>query len=122
MNSTHLEASIEGGYVNVAHNLIQRDAMKQVVISGVRVKGGSPFNTCNQSFGDCLNLGAATRADEDIETNLQKPIPDGLIGCFDLVAPVDSPPNCRFGSSISQVLTAPVAFLRRYAPQLKHGR
>ena len=68
MNSTHLNASIEGGYVNVAHNLIQRDAMKQVVISGVPVKGGSPFNTCNRAFGDCQNLGAASGGilDQDV--------------------------------------------------------
>ena len=92
-NSVASAPGVKGGYVTVAHNMIQRDAMKQVAISGVPVKGDSPFNTCNRAFGDCLNLGTATRADEDIETNLQKLIPDGLIGRFDLDAPFDSPPN-----------------------------
>ena len=86
-------ASNKDCFVPVALNLIQRDTMKQVAISGVPVKGDSPFNTCNRAFGNCLNPGAATRADEDIETNLQKLIPDGLIGRFDLDAPFDSPSN-----------------------------
>ena len=38
-------------------------------------------------------IGAETSADEDFETNLQKLISDGLIGRFDLDAPLDSPPN-----------------------------
>ena len=38
-------------------------------------------------------MGAETSADEDFETNLQKLIPDGLIGRFDLDAPFDSSPN-----------------------------
>ena len=77
----------------VAKNLVQRDAMKQVVISGVPAKGDNHFNKCNWAFGDCLKAGAETSADEDFETNLQKLIPGGLIGRFDLDAPLDSPPN-----------------------------
>ena len=37
--------------------------------------------------------GTKTGTDEDFETNLQKLIPDGLIGRFDLDTPFDSPPN-----------------------------
>ena len=36
---------------------------------------------------------AETRGDDDIEKNLQKMIPDGLIGRFLLDAPFNSPPN-----------------------------
>jgi hypothetical protein len=67
--------------------------MKQVAISGVSVKGDRPFHACNRVFRDCLIPGGATRADDDIEKNLQKLIPDGLIGRFDLDAPFKSPPN-----------------------------
>ena len=42
-------------------------------------------------------MGAATASDKDFETNLQKLIPDGLIGRFDLDAPFDSPPNRHDG-------------------------
>ena len=42
-------------------------------------------------------MGAATGTDKDFETNLQKLIPDGLIGRFDLDAPFDSPPNRHDG-------------------------
>ena len=42
-------------------------------------------------------MGVATGTDKDFETNLQKLIPDGLIGPFDLDAPFDSPPNCLDG-------------------------
>ena len=38
-------------------------------------------------------MGAATRGDDDIEKNLLKMIPDGLIGRFLLNAPFNSPPN-----------------------------
>ena len=38
-------------------------------------------------------MGGLTRTDEDIEKNLQKLIPDGLIGRFDLDTPFESPPN-----------------------------
>jgi hypothetical protein len=84
---------VKGGYVTEAHNWIQRDAMKQVSNSGVPVKGDSPFSTGNRIFADCLNLGGLTRTTEDIEKNLQKLIPDGLIGRFDLDTPFESPPN-----------------------------
>ena len=77
------------GYVTVAHNLVQRDAMKQVAISGVPAKGDSPFNTCNRAFGDCLKVSD----DKYFETNLQKLIPDGQIGRINLDAPLDSPTN-----------------------------
>ena len=40
-----------------------------------------------------LKVVAETSADEDFETDLQKLIPDGLIGRFDLDAPFDSHPN-----------------------------
>ena len=43
---------VKGSYVTVA-----RDAMKQVSISGVPVKGDNPFNTCSRAFGDCLKGG-----------------------------------------------------------------
>ena len=43
-------------------------------------------------FGDCLKAGAETSDDEDFETNLQKLIPDDLIGRFNLDAPFDSSP------------------------------
>ena len=84
---------VKGGYVTDAHNWIQRDAMKQVSNSGVSVKGDSPFNTGNRIFADCINLGGATGVTEDIEKSLQKLIPDGLIGRFNLDAPFESPPN-----------------------------
>ena len=44
--------------MTVAHNLVQRDATKQVAISGAPAKGDSPFNTCNRAFGDCIKVGA----------------------------------------------------------------
>ena len=50
-------------------------------------------NTCNGAYKGSLNVGAETRGDDDIEKNLQKMIPDGLIGRFLLDAPFNSPPN-----------------------------
>ena len=70
-NGVAAAPGVKGGYVTVAHNLIQRDAMKQVARSGVPVKGENPFNTCNRAFGDGLKVGAETSAEEDFETNLQ---------------------------------------------------
>ena len=83
---------VRGGYVTTAHNWIQRDAMKQVAISGVPVMGDSPFNTCNRVFGNCLNLGGVTRTDDPVK-NLQKLIPDGVVSRFDLDVPFETPPN-----------------------------
>ena len=78
-NGVAAAPGVKGGYVTVAHNLVQRDAMKQVAISGVPAKGDNPFNTCNRAFGDCLKVGAETSDDEDFKTSLQKLIPDGQI-------------------------------------------
>jgi len=79
--------------VTDAHNWSQRDAMKQVSNSGVSLKGDSPFNTGNRIFADGINLRGATRATDDTEKNLQKLIPDGLIGRFNLDDHFESPLN-----------------------------
>ncbi len=55
-------------------------------------KGNNRNNTCNGAYKGSLNVGAETRGDDDIENNLKKMIPDGLIGRF-LRAPFNSPPN-----------------------------
>ena len=43
-----------------------------------------------QPYKGSLNVGAETRGDDDIEKNLKKMIPDGLIGRFLLDAPFSS--------------------------------
>ena len=50
-------------------------------------------NTCNGAYKGSLNVGAETRGDDDIEKNLRKMIPNGLIGRFLLDSPFNSPPN-----------------------------
>ena len=80
--------------MSAAHNWINFDTMTQVLNSGVPAKGNNRNNTCNGTYKGSLNVGAETRGDDDIEKNLQKMIPDGLIGRFLLDAPFNSPPNC----------------------------
>ncbi len=63
--------------------------VKMELYIGVTAKhqGNNRNNTCNGALKGSLNVGAATRGDEDIEKNLQKMIPDGWIGRFLLDAP-----------------------------------
>ena len=56
--------------------------MTHVVNSGVTAKENNRNNTCNGAYKGSLDVGAATRGDDDIEKNLQKMIPDGWIGRF----------------------------------------
>ena len=84
---------VKGAHVSAAHNWINFDTMTQVLNSGVTAKGNNHNNTCNGAYKGSLNVGAETRGDDDIEKNLQKMIPDGLIGRFLLDAPFNSPPN-----------------------------
>ena len=69
------------------------DRKGRVLNSGVPAKGNNRNNTCNGAYKGSLNVGAETRGDDDFEKNLQKMIPDGLIGRFLLDAPFNSPPN-----------------------------
>ncbi len=54
------------------HNWINFDTMTQVLNSGVTAKGNNRNNTCNGAYKGSLNVGAATRGDDDIEKNLKK--------------------------------------------------
>ena len=67
--------------------------MTQVLNSGVTEEGNNRNNTCDGAYKGSLNVGGATRGDDDIEKNLQKMIPDGWIGRFLLDAQFNSPPN-----------------------------
>ena len=77
-----LAPGVKGGHVSAAHNWINFDTMTQVLNSGVTAKGNNRNNTCNGAYKGSLNVGAATRGDDDIEKNLQKMIPDGWFGRF----------------------------------------
>ena len=79
--------------MSAAHNWINFDTMTQVLNSGVPAKGKNRNNTCNGAYKGSLNVGAKARGDDDIEKNLQKMIPDRLIGRFFLDAPFNLPPN-----------------------------
>jgi hypothetical protein len=92
---------VRGGHVTEMHNAFSRALMSTVKSAGVSVKGATAHDTCNGVFGKCLRSDSLlSESDEaEIEKQLQKIIPDGIVMAENIAAPspYEHPHNPLFG-------------------------